>query len=118
MDCAKHAVDTLLGHVKSNLQDLVSSLGETPKLAHGEFTATLGPDKGKRGFHAWVEIGPLVLDCGSKRLEHNLFSKEVYYRIGQICVEEVSLYTVEETLVQILRHEHYGPWTEETESKR
>jgi len=101
-DCYESAWQELAyGH---ETDQLAKALGKEPKLVHGYPTATGGAAKGSKIGHAWVEVGPLVLDHG------HVIPKEAYYRIAQINPAESRSYTREQAMVQAVKQRIYGPF--------
>ena len=77
--------------------------GEDVIMAHGKVT---NPD-GSVIEHAWVESGDRVVD-----LANNLTMKaEKYYENFKIDASEVKLYDRDETMINMVRSKHWGPWT-------
>jgi hypothetical protein len=78
------------------------------KLCHG--VAILATD-GKPFGHCWVEkSNSLVMDFSNgKKIA---LSKKKYYELGGIPAngKKIHKYSVEETMINMLKHEHWGPW--------
>jgi len=83
------------------------------RCVHGSVTRPLD---GRRHTHAWVEI-----DLGEKMNHLTVMvdysngqavniPRQYYYELGEIDHDEVRRYTPEETLKQMVRSEHWGPW--------
>jgi len=80
-------------------------------LVHGVVVGAIGPLKGKRFVHGWVEVGnAIVLDHSNDR--DVCVSLSTYYKSGQIDESETVRYSFMETRKLVLEHMHYGPWTE------
>jgi hypothetical protein len=56
--------------------------------------------------HAWVEEGDIVHEVSNKR--HLKFLKDEYYEKHRIT--NIRTYTLEQTLLLCLKHNHSGPW--------
>ena len=82
-------------------------------LVHGMVSGQ-GKLEGRRFGHAWVEIddGPLIMVLDQSNGRNLLLPRDMYYRIGEVDPEECRRYTPEETLHQLARHHHWGPWEE------
>ena len=69
-----------------------------------------GALEGRRFEHAWNEQGDVVLDNSNGR--NVVIRKEQYYPLGGV-VEEAGAYATynkEDTMINMLKHGHYGPW--------
>lgn len=92
-------------------------------LVHGLPRATGGAAEGMRIWHAWVEYDlpvessmegrpmfhvPVVVDRSNGNDE--TIPMQLYYRLGGI--ERTWRYSREAAMVEMLTHEHYGPWVE------
>lgn len=78
------------------------------KLVHGVVSGQ-GALTGLRIGHAWIEKDNEVIE---KSNGHNsILPKDLYYSIGQIDEKEIIRYTVKEAKEQMLKFEHFGPWT-------
>lgn len=90
---------------------LFISLGDTSGvlLVHGEVTGQ-GKIAGQRYGHAWLEVGAIVIDPSNQRTVCVL--REAYYALGEIKVDVVRRYSWRESLEQMARHAHFGPWPE------
>lgn len=71
-----------------------------------------------RHVHAWNELTefgePWVLD-----LSNDAFIKlpqDAYYRLGQVELESVVRYSMEEARKLCIKHGHFGPWEEHLEA--
>lgn len=62
----------------------------------------------RRYFHAWVEIGDIVIDK-SNGLDVTM-RREHYYALGLIQEESVSRYTLQDAALNMIEFRHYGPW--------
>jgi hypothetical protein len=84
------------------------------RLVHGE-VAGQGPLEGMTFGHAWVLDGDMVIDRANGR---NLrIPKVVYYAMGAIDqIDNVHVYTQDQAIRQMVRHEHFGPWDLKTRS--
>lgn len=71
---------------------------------HGEPTLTVAP------FipfgHAWLELGPLVLDVTAKAT----VLRDVYYQTGKIDPSKCTKYTLSEAQRMMREHGTFGPW--------
>lgn len=78
-------------------------------LVHGMVSGQ-GNVKGVRYRHAWCEdfSGGMVIDKSNGR--DISMPKDVYYALGNINPKEVIKYNFEEVRINILDHEHWGPW--------
>lgn len=67
-----------------------------------------GPIEGVYHGHAWVELGPLVID----RSNGADFAGPavLYYALGNL--KNVRRYRQDEVRRLLLEHQHYGPWEE------
>ncbi len=75
-------------------------------LVHGVGHPVLGPHKGKRFAHAWVELGGVSYDhSNGKSIE---VSAELYEALLELKFSE--RYTREQARGMILQHKHWGPW--------
>lgn len=74
------------------------------RLAHGTAVGTGGNIVGQEYGHAWVEVGPIVLDTKSGWVG----SRGAFYTAGQI--REVARYDRDQVLENVLRSETWGPW--------
>ena len=69
-----------------------------------------GALEGRRFEHAWNEQGDVVLDKSNGN--NVVMRKEQYYPLGGV-VEEAGAYATynkEDTMINMLKHGHYGPW--------
>lgn len=102
---------------------LATSEREAHRVCHGEPLGQ-GPIEGVRHGHAWVERVE-VLRFPDRDIEHAIvvcidksngndatLPAELYYKVGDIAVDEVERYTVDEAWTLALEHGHYGPWHE------
>lgn len=79
-------------------------------LVHAMVSGT-GKAEGIRFSHAWVEIGDVVFDNSNNK--NSVIRKEQYYRVAQVNTvdaAEYHQYNYEETLINGVKHGHYGPW--------
>lgn len=76
-------------------------------LCHGIVTGQ-GAIVGQRIGHAWVEHLELVYDYSNG--QRKVFSKQAYYKLGQIRDEETIRCTRTQARELMLIFEHYGPW--------
>ena len=69
-----------------------------------------GELKGRRFPHAWIEQGDVVLDNSNGN--NIVMRKEQYYKLGGIEEEAgaYATYNKEDTMINMLKHGHYGPW--------
>jgi len=76
-------------------------------LCHG--LAILSTD-GKPFGHAWIEKGNMILDFSNGR--KIVLAKKKYYELGGIPAngKKIYKYSVEETMTNMLKHGHWGPW--------
>lgn len=80
----------------------------TALVVHGVVTQ---PDTGLRHVHAWVEESSSAFDPSAMLRGHLcLWSRNFYYRAGEIVEPELVRYTANEVLENVLKHETYGPW--------
>jgi hypothetical protein len=56
--------------------------------------------------HAWVEEDEIVHEVSNGR--NDVYSKKQYYEKHQIT--NIRTYTVEQALLLLVRHGHWGPW--------
>ena len=81
---------------------------ESLVLCHGH---PMRPDTGVRFWHAWVETTEEIPHCIEKSNGYDVtMPRSVYYDAGSIDPAEVARYDATEMRIQMLRHEHYGPW--------
>jgi hypothetical protein len=90
-------------------------------LVHGVVSGQ-GPLEGRRIDHAWIEVEErapgfpisiwLVVDRSMGR--NLVLPREVYYRAGQIELDECRRYTPEEAMIEMVRSQHWGPWEGES----
>ena len=73
-------------------------------LVHGEPTLTVAPFI--QFGHAWLELGPLVLDVTAK----STVLRDVYYRAGKIDPNKCSRYDLPEAVRMMHQHGTFGPW--------
>ena len=97
----------------------------TDILCHGEVMGQ-GQLGGVKYGHAWIEDGDMVIDRSNGR--DLRMPKMIYYAIAKIGQpyfdddgyhpgkENVHRYTHEETMAQIMKYEHWGPWDLVTET--
>lgn len=110
-NCAENALRSLLSDPTGLIGSLAAMLNSIPLLCHGYPTLTKGVHAGKVGFHAWIEIGPTVVDCGSGSIpELRVIPTSVYYRVGKIKAQYVMSYTARQAAKQAIRWNHVGPW--------
>lgn len=91
-------------------------LGLAPTIVHGTPIGTAGPPKGKRYWHAWVEIktdaGWVVIDrSNGKRTQ---MRRSDYYRLGQLygAGKTTWRFTMRQVLDAMDRTGHNGPWVD------
>ncbi|NIM22467.1 MAG: hypothetical protein GTN64_08665 [Candidatus Latescibacteria bacterium] len=90
------------------VMDEGEKITEDVRLVHGT-VAGMGALEGIRFVHAWAEFGEFVWDADKQVLMH----KDRYYEIGD--VKDTVEYTPTETRINLLKHEHWGPWDERFE---
>lgn len=87
-------------------------LGDPWVLVHATVTGQ-GDIEGRAYGHAWLEndeIG-MVVDLSQPVDGLRLLPKSLYRLIGE--AREVVTYTLNEAMVALVRHEHWGPWEDE-----
>jgi len=78
-------------------------------LVHGICTG-LGKIAGIRFAHAWVEINGYVIDPSNGKMV--IMAKKQYYELGQVEVNSLATYKIEDMIEVALKKETYGPWEE------
>ncbi len=90
------------------LMDVYLADQNTPILLCHGLAIGQGPIKGIKHGHCWLEINNMVMDFSNN---HTItMSKEAYYKLGKI--KYVHRYNAKETAKMLLKHQHYGPWTD------
>jgi hypothetical protein len=87
------------------VMDEGKELGDDVRLVHGT-VAGQGPLEGIRFTHAWVEFGDMVYDADKEAL----MRRGRFYELGK--VRDTIEYDPTELRVNLLKHEHWGPWHE------
>lgn len=82
-------------------------LGSEAIVAHGIATGR-GPLAGVRFVHAWVELGPFVVDESNG--QSFVMTIDEYYHLGCIQGDRVRRYTRAEVDQALVDHAQYGPW--------
>lgn len=82
------------------------------RLCHGIVTGKGPSVAGMRFGHAWVEYteSGIVFVIDRSNGLHYTGLRDDYYRVGQIDPKDVVRYAPTEARVQMLRHQHWGPW--------
>lgn len=81
-------------------------------IVHGIPLGRGGANGGQRYWHAWAEVGDVVVDR-SHGLEV-VMPRDEYYRIGNI--ERTWRFTFVEAKINLAAYDHYGPWVPDYES--
>ena len=95
----------------SAVRVLYSLEDDSARLVHGIVDNTLD---GRPMLHAWTEreLFPGLIVCVDKSNGHDVtVPRDLYYKIGN--VRGVERYTIERAAENMIRFEHYGPWTNE-----
>jgi hypothetical protein len=87
-------------------------IGVDVAICHGVVTGQGPETKGKRFWHAWIEVadGQVVIEK-SNGLDLTLSAAQ-YYGAGNIREDQVWRYPLDEALEEALRQTTYGPWVE------
>lgn len=81
----------------------------TTRVVHGLPLGTGPLNRGKRYWHAWVEVGGTVVDYSNGH--EIVMAREEYYRLGQLDETRVYRYTLDEALAHVLDGDRtWGPW--------
>lgn len=100
----KHKPGSMRMCYKDSLEKLRKEKHGT--LVHGQVRTV--DNQGQRGGHAWIDYGDYVWEPQYDAY----FTKEFYQQ--QLNLVETARYSLEEALALAEKHNHYGPWKQET----
>ena len=103
-NCFKAAWQTL-GKLEREVAQ--ARTGTSIEMVHG---LVKHPELGKYHAHAWVELGPVVVDYSNGN--RVVMPAALYYTAGRIKPEATARYSRTAAMQEMARTEHYGPWAQ------
>lgn len=83
---------------------------ENATLVHAVVQGRGGPVEGKAYTHGWLEFANVCYDFTHKRIDCDIYPRDMYYGFGNVYEQTIARYTKAEALQQYEQFDHTGPW--------